>query len=92
MKALAIVYGYAQKRQRDALPHYGLCDTVEYIDKRMRKVIVKDLAEWNRRRLTIENDVRRKFHLFMLLSGARPEALNRAPDASSVNCRFHRPS
>lgn len=78
MVFLRRTYNYAQKRRLDPnLPHYNPVDSVDLNPSARRDTAMSaaDLAGWYGKLRALPNVVRQEFHLFSLLSGARPGAL-----------------
>lgn len=81
MRALRACYRHARKtRLERGLPAESPVDAVEWNPETRRSTGMgqADLAGWHRQLLALPNPVRREFHLMMLLSGSRPDALRRA--------------
>jgi integrase len=79
MRSLRAVYNHARKTCRK-LPAENPTFAVDWNPERRRNtgLGVGDLPAWFEQLAAIENPVRREFHLLMLLSGSRPEALKQA--------------
>lgn len=78
MVFLRRTYNYAHKRRLDPnLPHYNPVDSVDMNPSARRDTAMSatDLAGWHSKLRALPNLVRQEFHLFSLLSGARPGAL-----------------
>jgi integrase len=81
MRALRAVYRHARKtRLERGLPAELPTDAVQWNGETRRNTGMSQaqLAGWYRQLRLIPNPVRQEFHLFMLLSGSRPDALRRA--------------
>ena len=76
MRTLRAIYNHARKTNKK-LPSDNLADAVDWNEERRRDTGMGtgDLKGWFSELALLENPVRREFHLFMLLSGSRPTAL-----------------
>lgn len=81
MRSLRAVYNQARRRKLErGLPADNPVDAVEFNreDRRDTAMSRAQLKGWEKQRCALPNPVRQEFHLFMLLSGSRPDALRRA--------------
>ncbi len=81
MRALRAVYRHARKtRLERGLPAELPTDAVQWNRETRRSTGMsqRELAGWHSQLRALPNPVRQEFHLFMLLSGSRPDALRRA--------------
>jgi site-specific recombinase XerD len=76
MRTLRAVYNHARKTNR-SLPPDNPADAVDWNEEKRRDTGMgtSDLKEWFNELAALENPVRRELHLFTLLSGSRPTAL-----------------
>jgi integrase len=76
MRTLRAIYNHARKTNR-SLPPDNPADAVDWNEEKRRDsgMGARDLKEWFIELAAIDNPVRREFHLFTLLSGSRPSAL-----------------
>jgi integrase len=76
MRTLRAVYNHARKTNK-SLPSDNLADAIAWNEEKRRDTGMgtADLKGWFVELAAIENPVRREFHLFTLLSGCRPAAL-----------------
>jgi Arm DNA-binding domain len=79
MRVLRAVYNHAQKYAPE-LRGMNPVSIVEFNPEKRRDTGMgkEDLSAWHRQLMRLPNPVRREFHLFMLLSGSRPDALSKA--------------
>ena len=81
MRALRAMYRYARKtRMERGLPAEQPTDAVRFNNETRRSTGMSrdELADWHLQLRALPNPVRQEFHLFMLLSASRPDALRRA--------------
>ncbi len=81
MRAVRSVYRFAHKRRLDrGLPSEHPCAAVDWNSERRRDTALspETAPRWYEQLSRFENLVRREFHWFTLLSGARPGSLKRA--------------
>ncbi len=81
MRAVRSVYRFAHKRRLDrGLPSEHPCAAVDWNTERRRDtaLTLETAPKWYEQLRGYENAVRREFHWFTLLSGARPGSLKRA--------------
>jgi site-specific recombinase XerD len=80
MRTLRAIYNHARKTNR-SLPPDNPADAVDWNAEKRRDTGMgtDDLKEWFLELATLDNPVRREFHLLMLLSGSRPTALQEIP-------------
>lgn len=81
MRALRATYRYALKKQLDrGLPLTNPVASVDFNTEHRRKRVVarSALAGWHKQLRALGSPVREEFHMFMLLSGSRPDALKKA--------------
>lgn len=80
MRALRAVYRYARKLMDRSLPPDHPAMAVDFNPEKRRKTALsgKEWAKWEKQRQALANPIRREFHLLILLSGSRPDALTRA--------------
>ena len=78
MRTFRAVYNHAAKSHLD-LPRNPIA-AIDWNPEQRRDTGMgeSDLSPWFEQLLTIENPVRREFHLLLLLSGSRPDALKKA--------------
>jgi integrase len=79
MRSLRALYNHARKTAR-SLPAENPVIAVDWNAEKRRNtgLGLSDLLPWIEQLRTLDNPVRREFHLFLLLSGSRPDALKRA--------------
>ncbi|TPI78454.1 integrase family protein [Mesorhizobium sp. B2-8-9] len=79
MRTLRAVYNHARKAAR-TLPADNPVSAVDWNAEHRRNSALglSDLEEWFTQLTALKNPVRRELHLFMLLSGHRPEAIRKA--------------
>jgi len=79
MRSLRAIYNHARKTAR-SLPAENPVMAVDWNSERRRNTALGlgELAAWIGELAVFENPVRREFHLFLLLSGSRPDALKHA--------------
>ncbi len=84
MRTLRAVYNHARKTNKK-LPPDDPADAVDWnLEKRRDTGMgIGDLKRWFSELAALDNPVRREFHLFTLLSGSRPAALQRDQAQSS---------
>jgi integrase len=78
MRTLRAIYNHARKTAR-SLPADNPVNAVDWNPEKRRNTALgfADLAPWFKE-LSRLNPLRREFHLFLLLSGSRPDAIKRA--------------
>jgi hypothetical protein len=76
MRTLRAIYKHARKTHR-SLPADNPVDAVDWNAEKRRKTGMgtEDLKRWFTELAALDNPIRREFHLFTLLSGSRPAAL-----------------
>lgn len=79
MRTLRAIYNHARKTNR-SLPSDNPADAVDWNEEERRNTGMgsTDLTGWFAQLAALENPVRREFHLFTLLCGSRPTALQEA--------------
>jgi integrase len=79
MRSFRAIYTHARKSAR-SLPAENPVFAVDWNPERRRDSGMgpKDLPEWFQQCWCIDNPLRRELHLFLLLSGSRPDAIKRA--------------
>ncbi len=79
MRSLRAIYNHARKTAR-SLPAENPVIAVDWNTEKRRNTALglAELASWINDLRALENPIRREFHLFLLLSGSRPDALKRA--------------
>ncbi|MGJ5180172.1 MULTISPECIES: tyrosine-type recombinase/integrase [unclassified Bradyrhizobium] len=79
MRTLRAIYNHARKTNR-SLPRDNPADAVDWNQERRRNTAMgaSDLKGWFQELANLDNPVRREFHLFTLLCGSRPAALQQA--------------
>ncbi len=79
MRSLRAIYNHARKTAR-SLPSENPVLAVDWNAEQRRDTAmgVVDLLPWLHELAAIANPVRREFHLFLLLSGSRPDPIKRA--------------
>jgi integrase len=79
MRTLRAIYNHARKAAR-GLPPDNPVSAVDWNLERRRDTALglADLGGWFNELAALNNPVRREFHLFLLLSGHRPEAIKKA--------------
>jgi integrase len=79
MRSLRAIYNHARKTAR-SLPAENPVIAVDWnVEKRRNTALsLSELAPWADELRAVDNPIRREFHLFLLLSGSRPDALKRA--------------
>ncbi|MBR0706298.1 MULTISPECIES: tyrosine-type recombinase/integrase [Bradyrhizobium] len=82
MRTLRAIYNHARKTNR-SLPPDNPADAVDWNREERRDTGMgnRDLKGWFAELATLDNPVRREFHLFTLLSGSRPTALQEVKPA-----------
>jgi site-specific recombinase XerD len=76
MRTLRAIYNHARKTNR-SLPPDNPADAIDWNEEKRRDtgMGISDLKGWFLELADLDNPVRREFHLFTLLSGSRPAAL-----------------
>src|SRR5215208_1252495 len=76
MRTLRAIYNHARKTNR-SLPSDNPADAIDWNEEKRRDtgMGISDLKGWFIELAGLDNPVRREFHLFTLLSGSRPAAL-----------------
>jgi integrase len=76
MRTLRAIYNHARKANR-SLSRDNPADAIDWNEERRRDtgMGLSDLKGWFLQLVAFDNPVRREFHLFTLLSGSRPTAL-----------------
>ncbi|RVA46228.1 DUF4102 domain-containing protein [Mesorhizobium sp. M7A.F.Ca.US.001.01.1.1] len=79
MRTLRAVYNHSRKAAR-TLPADNPVSAIDWNAEHRRNTALglSDLEDWFTQLRALKNPVRREFHLFMLLSGHRPEAIRKA--------------
>jgi integrase len=79
MRSLRAIYNHARKTTR-SLPAENPVIAVDWNVERRRNTALglAELDSWIEDLRALENPIRREFHLFVLLSGSRPDALKRS--------------
>jgi len=79
MRSLRAIYNHARKTAR-SLPAENPVIAVDWNAEKRRNTALglTDLLPWVEELRALDNPIRREFHLFLLLSGGRPDALKRA--------------
>jgi integrase len=79
MRTLRAIYNHARKTNR-SLPRDNPADAVDWNreERRNTGMGAGDLKGWFLELARLDNPIRREFHLFTLLSGSRPTALQQA--------------
>jgi|SRR5271166_381534 len=79
MRTLRAIYNHARKTARE-LPPDNPVAAVDWNAERRRDTALglSDLGGWFAELAALDNPVRREFHLFLLLSGHRPDAIKKA--------------
>ena len=79
MRSLRAIYNHARKTAR-SLPAENPVIAVDWNSEKRRNTALSlgELLAWVEELRAVDNPVRREFHLFLLLSGSRPDALKRA--------------
>jgi hypothetical protein len=79
MRTLRAIYNHARKAAR-GIPPDNPVSAVDWNAERRRDTALglADLGGWFNELAALENPVRREFHLFLLLSGHRPDAIKKA--------------
>jgi len=79
MRSLRAIYNHARKTAR-SLPAENPVIAIDWNAEKRRNTALglSDLLPWVEELRALENPIRREFHLFLLLSGSRPDALKRA--------------
>jgi len=79
MRTFRAIYNHARKTNRE-LPPDNPVDSVDWNHEKRRDtgMGVADLKGWFVEAATLDNPIRREFHLFTLLSASRPTALKEA--------------
>jgi site-specific recombinase XerD len=82
MRTLRAIYNHARKTNR-SLPPDNPADAVDWNaeERRDTGMGANDLKGWFKELAALDNPVRREFHLFTLLSGSRPTALQKLKPA-----------
>ena len=90
MRTLRAIYNHARKSARD-LPTENPVFAVDWNPERRRDsgMGLEDLPAWFEQLQKLTNPVRRELHLFLLLSGSRPEVIKTArPDHLNLRDRL----
>ncbi len=79
MRTLRAIYNHARKTAR-TLPADNPVAAIDWNQERRRDTALGlgDLGGWFAELAALDNPVRREFHLFLLLSGHRPDAIKKA--------------
>ena len=79
MRSLRAIYNHARKTAR-SLPAENPAIAVDWNAEKRRNTALglAELTAWITNLRALENPIRREFHLFLLLSGSRPDALKHA--------------
>jgi integrase len=79
MRSLRAIYNHARKTARH-LPAENPVSAVDWNQERRRDtgLGLDEIAAWMSDLAALDNPIRREFHLFLLLSGSRPDALKRS--------------
>lgn len=79
MRSLRAIYNHARKTARQ-LPAENPVSAVDWNQEKSRDtgLGLNEIAAWMNDLAALDNPVRREYHLFLLLSGSRPDALKRA--------------
>jgi integrase len=79
MRSLRAIYNHARKTAR-SLPAENPVIAVDWNSEKRRNTALglSELLPWIEELRALENPLRREFHLFLLLSGSRPDAVKRA--------------
>jgi integrase len=79
MRSLRAIYNHARKTAR-ALPAENPVTAVDWNAEKRRNTALglAELASWINDLRALKNSIRREFHLLLLLSGSRPDALKHA--------------
>jgi integrase len=79
MRSLRAIYNHARKTAR-SLPAENPAIAVDWNAEKRRNTALglAELTAWITDLRALENPIRREFHLFLLLSGSRPDALKHA--------------
>jgi integrase len=79
MRSLRAIYNHARKTA-PSLPAENPVIAVDWNTEKRRNTALSlgDLLSWVEELKALDNPIRREFHLFLLLSGSRPDALKRA--------------
>lgn len=79
MRSLRAIYNHARKTAR-SLPAENPVIAVDWNKEKRRDTALSlgELPSWVDELRAIDNPIRREFHLFLLLSGSRPDAVKRA--------------
>jgi Arm DNA-binding domain len=79
MRTLRALYNHARKTNR-SLPRDNPADAVDWNQEERRNTGMgtSDLKGWFLKLASLDNPIRREFHLFTLLCGSRPAALQQA--------------
>lgn len=79
MRSLRAIYNHARKTAR-SLPAENPVFAVDWNSEKRRNTALSlsELARWVEELRALESPIRREFHLLLLLSGSRPDALKRA--------------
>jgi integrase len=80
MRNLRALYLYARKRMDRKLPPGHPASAIDFHPESRRDtaLLPEEFPVWWGQLRKLPNPIRREFHLFMLLSGSRPDALKRA--------------
>jgi len=79
MRSLRAIYNHARKTARSLSAENPVIAVDWNTEKRRNTALsLSELASWIDELRAVENPVRREFHLFLLLSGSRPDALKHA--------------
>ena len=79
MRSLRAIYNHARKTARSLPPENPVVAVDWNTEKRRNTALsLSELASWVEELRAVDNPIRREFHLFLLLSGSRPDAMKRA--------------
>lgn len=79
MRSVRAIYNHARKTARSLPPENPVLAIDWNVERRRDTAMgVLDLLPWLEELADLENPVRREFHLFLLLSGSRPDPIKRA--------------
>lgn len=79
MRSVRAIYNHARKTARSLPPENPVLAIDWNVERRRDTAMgVSDLLPWLEELADLENPVRREFHLFLLLSGSRPDPIKRA--------------
>lgn len=79
MRSLRAIYNHARKTARSLPPENPVLSVDWNVERRRDTAMgVDDLSPWLKELAALDNPIRREFHLFLLMTGSRPDPIKRA--------------